>query len=421
MRTTDHLFTVPLDHADPGGAQIEVYAREVGDPSLPWLLFLNGGPGFASPRPLGDEGWLHTALRRYRVLLLDQRGTGRSTPVTRRSLGAVGEPAAQAEYLTHFRADSIVRDAERIRRTLGDGVPWSVLGQSFGGFCILAYLSTAPEGLREAFVTGGLPGLGVTADDVYRSLYTTVAAKNSAHYERFPADVDRAAAIAQHLRANDVRLPNGRRLTVPVFQSLGNLLGAATGSARLHYLLEAPFDGAELSDAFLWGVDREVSWAAASPLYAVLHEPTYADGDGALNWSAQRLRAEFPEFDAAEPLLFTGEMIFPWTYDDPALESFRAAGRLLAERAGWSRLYDLDRLRANEVPVTAAVYENDMYVARDLSLATADLIGARVWRTAEYEHDGLRVSGGAVLDELFTLAAGPAPAGRTPAAAPPAE
>jgi pimeloyl-ACP methyl ester carboxylesterase len=67
---------------------------------------------------------------------LDQRGTGRSTPV-----GEIpGEtPAAQAAYLADFRADSIVRDAELIRAELG-GQRWSVLGQSFGGFSSMTYL-----------------------------------------------------------------------------------------------------------------------------------------------------------------------------------------------------------------------------------------------------------------------------------------
>src|SRR4051794_23421361 len=42
---TDHELVVPLDHTDPGGRSITVYAREVVAPSrehddLPWLLFL---------------------------------------------------------------------------------------------------------------------------------------------------------------------------------------------------------------------------------------------------------------------------------------------------------------------------------------------------------------------------------------------
>ncbi len=402
MRFADHTFDLPLDHDRPDGERITVYAREVtADPSLPWLLFLGGGPGFPAPRPLGGEGWLLRALRDYRVLLLDQRGTGRSTPVTRRVALARG-----AEYLTHFRANSIVRDAELIRRQVTGGEPWTVLGQSFGGFCVVTYLSFAPEGLRAALVTGGLPGVETDAVGAYRALYPVVAEKNRAHYATYPSDVATARRVAAHLRASDVRLPTGRRLTVAAFQSLGNLLGGRDGSARLHYLLESPFDGAELSDAFLLAVTAELSWvSAANPLYLLLHEATYAQGRGATAWAAQRVRQEFPEFDGDDPLFFTGEMIYPWMLsDDPLLAPLRPIADELADRPQWSPLYDVDRLRANEVPVVAAVYDTDMYVNRDLSLRTASLIGGiRVWHTADHQHDGLRVSNGEVMSRLLEM------------------
>ena len=44
---------------------------------------------------------------------------------------------------------------------------------------------------------------------------------------------------------------------------------------------------------------------------------------------------------------------------------------LLAARDDWAPLYDLDRLAANEVPVAAAVYFDDMYVDSGLQLDTA--------------------------------------------------
>src|SRR5215467_4166103 len=151
---TDHVIEVPLDHIVPHGEQITIFAREVvaaenaaRADDLPWLLFLQGGPGRPSPRPSGRESWLDRALRDYRVVLLDQRGTGRSTPANRLTLATLGTPQAQADYLTRFRADSIVADAELVRKRLTDGRPWSVLGQSFGGFCAVTYLSRSPEGL----------------------------------------------------------------------------------------------------------------------------------------------------------------------------------------------------------------------------------------------------------------------------------
>jgi pimeloyl-ACP methyl ester carboxylesterase len=415
---TDRVFLVPLDHGKPDGDQTEVYAREVvatekADANLPWLLFLQGGPGFGAQRPVGREAWLDRALNDYRVLLLDQRGTGRSSPISRQTLAGLGSARAQADYLARFRADSIVLDAELIRRELIDDEPWSVLGQSFGGFCTVSYLSFAPHGIREAFLTGGLPGLTATADDVYRLTYPQVARKNAAYYRQYPDDVERVRQIAGYLSEHDVLLPDGAPLTVGMFQSIGDMLGQSTGSHQLHYLLENAFtsDGA-LSDAFRYQLLSKLSFAPA-PLYALLHEPCYAQG-AATRWSAQRVRTEFPEFDAAlaldadDPVLFTGEMIYPWTIDaDPMLRPLREAAELLADRDDWPPLYDPARLAANEVPAAAAIYYDDMYVPRDLSVRTAEAIkDLQPWITNEYEHDGLRVSSGKVLDRLIGMVRG---------------
>jgi pimeloyl-ACP methyl ester carboxylesterase len=413
---TDRTFLVPLDHSRPEGDQIEIYAREVvatakADADLPWLLFLQGGPGFGSPRPVGREGWLRRALDDYRVLLLDQRGTGRSSPVTGRKLARLGGAKAQAGYLALFRADSIVLDAELIRREVTGGEPWSVLGQSFGGFCTVSYLSFAPHGLAEAFITGGLPGLTEHADDVYRLTYRQVAAKNQAWYERYPEDVEHVRNIARYLAEHAVMLPDGGLLSVEAFQSLGVQLGQKTGAHQLHYLLEDAFDDGDLADAFRYELQSTLTFAG-HPLYALLHEACYGQGS-ATRWSAQRIRAEYPAFDAAaalacdDPVLLTGEMIYPGTIDaDPTLLPFRAAADLLAER-DWPPLYDPSRLAANEVPVAAAVYYDDMYVPRELSVATAAAIrGLQPWITSEHEHDALRVTSGKVLDRLIATVRG---------------
>ncbi|MFG2712463.1 alpha/beta fold hydrolase [Streptomyces goshikiensis] len=422
---TDHHFTVPLDHAHPDGESIELYAREAvatgKDPEgLPWLLYLEGGPGFGARRFIGRQAWLGRALAEYRVLLLDQRGTGRSTPVSRQTLPLRGTPAQQAAYLAHFRADAIVRDCEAIRPRLTGGAPWTVLGQSFGGFCATRYLSTAPEGLAAALMTGGLPSLDATADEVYRAAYPRIERKNLAHYARYPVDVERARRIAAHLAETPARLPGGYRLTVEAFQSLGILLGTGDGSHQLHYLLEDAFvptpDGPALSDAFLEGVHAQLSFAG-HPLYALVHEALYAQDPAAPTaWAAERVRAEHPRFDAAktlagdEPLLFTGETIHPWHFTaDPALTPLRETAELLAARTGWEPLYDPARLAANEVPVAAAVYHDDMYVDTAHSLRTARAIrGLRTWVTDEFEHDGVRAGGPRVLDRLLALVRGEA-------------
>ena len=82
---TEREHLVPLDHARPDGEQITVFTREVAAPDgldRPYLVFLQGGPGFEATRPTSPpSGWIRCALAEYRVLLIDQRGTGRSTPV----------------------------------------------------------------------------------------------------------------------------------------------------------------------------------------------------------------------------------------------------------------------------------------------------------------------------------------------------
>lgn len=396
---TEHELRVPLDHANPDGREITLFAREVADPDgldRPFLVFLQGGPGFEAPRPLGrsSPGWLERALRDFRVLLLDQRGTGRSTPV-----GTLAEmsPAEQAEYLTRFRADAIVGDAERLREHLGV-TRWSVLGQSFGGFTTLAYLSQAPDGLAEALFTGGLPPIGRHIDEVYDATYRRVLDRNARYYERYPEDRDRVLRLRDRLESEELRLPSGDRLTFARFRQAGSLLGASDGAERLHHLLEL----SPGSPAFLHDVASTMGFAR-NPLYAIVHESSYADGC-ATRWSAQRrLPSEYSE-DLA---LLTGEHVFPWMFEEfDALAPLREAADILAEHE-WPKLYDAERLRGNDVPAAAAIYAGDMYVERVFSEETAATVrGLRPWVTNEYEHNGLRVDGARILDRLLDLARG---------------
>jgi len=81
---TERAHSVPLDHSQPDGEKITVFTRELAAPDgldRPYLLFLQGGPGFEATRPTAPpSGWQKRAIADYRVLLIDQRSTGRSTP-----------------------------------------------------------------------------------------------------------------------------------------------------------------------------------------------------------------------------------------------------------------------------------------------------------------------------------------------------
>jgi pimeloyl-ACP methyl ester carboxylesterase len=413
----DHWFDLPVDYANPEKT-LRVYAREVvapakDDADLPWLVYFQGGPGFGAARPMANSGWLGRALQDYRVLLLDQRGTGLSTPVAAQTLAQVGSAQAQANYLMHFRADNIVRDAEAIRLELVGDRPWSILGQSYGGFCAMRYLSAAPQGLKEVLITGGVPSLTRPADDVYRATYARVADKNRQYYQRYPGDVKRVRQIVDTLHASEVRLPGGGVLSPRRFLQLGLVLGMSDGFETLHYLLEEAFVTLENGEValnwnFLQHVEQHQSFDT-NPIYAVLHEACYTQANASA-WSAQRLLGEFPDFalHAGGPLLFTGEMVYPWMLDDYAqLRPLKGAAEFLAHTTDWPVLYDLGSLRRNTVPVAAAVYYDDMYVHREFSEETARVVpNIKLWMTNEYEHNGLRADGSVVLGRLLAMVRG---------------
>ena len=91
IRYTGYYFSLPLDYQAPKHGTVQVFARAVEfaaetESNKPWLVFFQGGPGFPSPRMDANQGWMKRALKQFRILLLDQRGTGLSTPITHETL-----------------------------------------------------------------------------------------------------------------------------------------------------------------------------------------------------------------------------------------------------------------------------------------------------------------------------------------------
>ena len=413
LLTRDHRLEVPLDRSGAGDRRpdgtttITVYAREIClvesaatavDPSTrPPLVFLQGGPGCEAPRPSADAGlgWLGALLEHHRVLLVDQRGTGLSTPIDRPDAG--GGPAATARLLTHVRADEIVEDCEDLRRALGIE-RWSLLGQSFGGFCVTRYLSAHPESVETAFLTGGLPAVGRSIEEVYALTYAAMRDRSEEFYARYPADRDRMAALMRAAGRGEVRTSRGDVVGPERLRGLGSLLGAGGGLDRLHHLLEREPD----SWAFCCDLADALPFGGRNPLYAVVHESCWADG-GVTAWAAERARPA--DFD--DPTLLTGEHVRRAVFEEDAtLRPWLEVAEALAAHE-WGSLYDADALRAADVPGAAAVYVHDVYVPMETSLATAALMPRlRTWVTSEYEHDGSRASGGTVFRRLRDLAAG---------------
>ncbi|KAA9134424.1 alpha/beta fold hydrolase [Microbacterium caowuchunii] len=400
LTVEDHVIEVPLVWGDPADSRaIDVHAAVVsreGGEDLPFLTFLQGGPGGEAPAPFhapAAPSWLDAALAHYRVVLLDQRGTGRSTPVSDSLLERM--PSAEvAEYLTHLRADSIVRDAEAMREHLG-AATWSTLGQSFGGFTTLAYLSTDAGSLADVFITGGLSAIGRHPDDVYALCYDKMRVMTERYYRRFPAHRDAMRRLVDLADAGRIVLPTGEVVSRSRIRSIGSLLGGDNGWQTLWSLLEHDPG----TNAFRYDLAGALPFGGRNPLYYVFHESSYADGF-ATDWSAERTE---PDDYREDVTLFTGEHVRrEWARTVPAFQPWAEVVDLLATHA-WPAIYDAERIAASGARGAAAIYVNDVYVPLEFSLETAALMpGVQTWITSEHEHSGLRT--GEVLPRLIELA-----------------
>ena len=409
-----HRLTVPLNWREPASKNIEIYAREVrvGDgEEKPYLLYLQGGPGFEAPRVTTISGWMKVALERFNLILLDQRGTGLSTPIDASIMKARSDHEV-ADYLACFRAPSIVRDAEALRKhLLGNGSRWSIFGQSFGGFCCLTYLSLANTSLERVLITGGIGPIGSTPKQVYEALYQTVIKRNERFYHAYPQAVQLVRTLVDEIECGGYVLPNGDSLTVRRLQSLGIMLGRDIGAASLYTLLEEGVvrdDSGRLTQKFLYSIQDATSFHT-NPMYALMHESIYCEGTASA-WAAQEVRENLEVYTRQVRgwVPFDGEMVFPWMFEQMiALKPFAGVMRSLMEKDDWGALYEMDVLRTNTVPTACLVYDEDMYVDRGLSIEVAEEIGhCRVWSTNEYEHNGIARDGKRIFNRLMAMTDG---------------
>ena len=209
------------------------------------------------------------------MLLLDQRGTGHSSPISAEALAQLTAPQ-QAKYLSQFRADSIVRDAEYIREVLSPGRPWSLLGQSFGGFAASPTSPCSRTVCTRSTSPAGWPHLPPCRRGLPRHL-PAGGRQEPRLLRALPHAQAIANRLANHLHSHEVRLPNGQRLTVEQLQQQGLDLGASGAFEELYYLLEDAFIGERLNPAFLYQVQAMQPFNT-NPVFAILHESIYCEG-----------------------------------------------------------------------------------------------------------------------------------------------
>lgn len=147
-----------------------IYWELCGNPQGKPALVLHGGPGSGcSPR-----------MRRYfdpnayRIILFDQRNSGRSTP-------HASDPATD---LTFNTTEHLLRDIEQLRQHLAIE-RWLVLGSSWGSTLGLAYAERHPQHVTEIV----LVGVTTTRRSEIHWLYYGVAPLFPAQWARFRAGV----------------------------------------------------------------------------------------------------------------------------------------------------------------------------------------------------------------------------------------
>ncbi|MFJ4651514.1 prolyl aminopeptidase [Nocardia sp. NPDC088792] len=132
----------PIEPYDQGMLDVgdgqRIYWEVSGNPDGKPVVFLHGGPG-------GGTAPFHRRFfdpEAYRIVLLDQRGCGRSTP-----------HIADGASLEHNTTWHLVRDIETLRTHLGVE-RWQVFGGSWGSTLALTYAQTHPDRVTELVLRG---------------------------------------------------------------------------------------------------------------------------------------------------------------------------------------------------------------------------------------------------------------------------
>jgi proline iminopeptidase len=112
----------------------EIYYEECGNPKGKPALFVHGGPGAGA----GKDSRRFFDPKRYRIVLFDQRGCGRSRP---------------AASLVDNTTWHLVEDIEKLRSHLGIE-RWLVFGGSWGSTLALAYAQRNPERVTQLVLRG---------------------------------------------------------------------------------------------------------------------------------------------------------------------------------------------------------------------------------------------------------------------------
>jgi pimeloyl-ACP methyl ester carboxylesterase len=177
LHDTCATLTVPLDHSGRVPGRLHLRMVVSGPRAAPRgvLVFLTGGPGQPGvPFMARVQVKLATALRGYRLVMLDQRGTGRGAlrcPALQRAAGAsdlaVPPPAAVSDCAAKlgpkrrfFTTADVVADLDMLRAALGVD-RWTLDGVSYGTFVAEHYALAHPQHVSRLVLDSVVPHEGI--------------------------------------------------------------------------------------------------------------------------------------------------------------------------------------------------------------------------------------------------------------------
>ena len=247
---------VPLDPGKPDGERIELFVARIsalaGTPEPDPFTLIAGGPGQASTRFYAQTKWAFARIRRTRdIVLVDQRGTGLSTPLRCENIerdevfldsATFSRLGAECvDGLSHdpafFTTSAAVRDLELMRETLGYP-SLNIYGISYGTRVAQHYLKRYPEHARTVVLDGVVPpslALGPgAAIDAQRALDRLLArcAATPACAEQYPDLADRLRELLTRLKESPptIAVPHPRTGASTTFTLTDQL---AAGIVRL--------------------------------------------------------------------------------------------------------------------------------------------------------------------------------------------
>jgi pimeloyl-ACP methyl ester carboxylesterase len=256
---------VPKDPSRPSGSSIELHVTvlpSTTQPAAGALFYLEGGPGGAATQSAVEVNALFAEVSRYRdVVMIDQRGTGGSAPL---SCPAAKVPAHDAAIVTAYlrrcfaglhdtagldTTSVAAADLEAVRRRLGYGKV-DLYGGSYGATLAQTYLRLYPSSVRSVVLdSGSLPDVhiyDVSARNAERALDDVLArcARDRECHRAYPQP-RRELAVLLARGPRRVSLQTGTAVLArdDVAWTVEALSESPSAAATIPYVVHRAFEG----------------------------------------------------------------------------------------------------------------------------------------------------------------------------------